>query len=359
MPEFTYSDIQVNDLLRWLYESASSPDEWLEPRWNCPNSALISLPECHCNACRWLTGLLRQEETAGHVELDRTDVGPPKFAEPGLPLLPVYSWPPRSRPDWSGMARLTDAGSARAVELLQEDAQLAEAQNDRTEAVLTVLLRWTHQQMTERRKWDEHQGATGRSFGAGRAPAHPAPLWGILQPVDSPMARGLRVSFRDALAAAEHADHESLCIFDYPRIELTGYGTRCVESYGGNYAKMTTAENGHGNTIRMRDGVVVTGTARDVTYTRGNPGSDGSAPSDVTDLAQRIVNLVQEHAEALEQPRLAERDAQEVADELSQPEEDQDRDRIRDALTRLQGRVTGVGALTAAGQELWNRIFGQ
>jgi hypothetical protein len=327
-PEFTYSDTHVSDLLRWLYESVPDPDcrdgwlvdGWLEPRWGCRwgEHPLGGPAYCGCECCRWLTGLLRQEEIQGRIELD-------KCRDRSVPhsLAGVTG----RIEQWTGRARLTDAGTASAEELLGEDAHLAQAQAGRTEAVLTILLRWVYRQMTERQRWD---GADSSRLWPTRpqGPAYPAPVWGLLEPVDSPTARGLRISLTDALTAAEYADRESLCILDRRRIELTGYGTRCIESYGGDYTKMTRAENGR-----------------------------GPAPLDASDLAQRIVNLVREHVEELEQYRLAERDAQDVADELFPSQEEQDQERIRDALTRLQGRVAGVGPLSAAVQDLRNSLF--
>lgn len=245
---------------------------------------------------------------------------------------PPVPWEPPSRT----RLRLTDEGRLAAENSRSRLAEAARRQNGREEAVLAALLRWA------------------RRDGAGDPPTV---VTDFIRPSNSPAVRGVRISLNEAVSAAEQSEARSLVAFNLAtgQIELTGYGDRCVTRYGGDYLGMANAER-PGDSIRIENGIVVTGgNSGDVSFHQ----SIGRESRGVeAQLAARLLELVSARSAELPSGALVERDAREIATELNQPAEAQDRDRVRDALTRLQSRVVGVDVLVLAAQELWQRLFG-
>ncbi|WP_369383239.1 hypothetical protein [Streptomyces sp. cg36] len=149
-----------------------------------------------------------------------------------------------------------------------------------------------------------------------------------------------------------------------PILLLTGSGRRCSAEYGGNYQAMTEA-------IGPKPAVSITSGTAGVIQTGGGEvnidggltvtgAADGREATEEQRLVSAILAALREHGGELPQQERVwvERDVQEISDALVLPEGEQDRDRVRDTLSRLTRRVTGAGVLAAAVQALWDRLFG-
>lgn len=277
----------------------------------------------------------------GFIRISREDFHPINFA--------IALFGDDYEPTYVAKMRLTPLGWSRALQLyLQSEREAAELAPARESAVLSRLLMWVY------------QGGGMGAPASGVAESLPtASISKFVRPVDPESTHGVWISSNEARRAAVLADSLNLATFDgnLGSVRLTGYGVRCVTDYGGSFAQMSGSEKGR-DSIQVQNGIVVTGgRARDVTF---NQGGNSRPPADpkAAELAARVVELVAEHRGAIEQSDRVARDAQEVADELSGPSEAQDRDRIRDSLTRLSARVIGIDALAIAVQELWRHLFG-
>lgn len=94
------------------------------------------------------------------------------------------------------------------------------------------------------------------------------------------------------------------------------------------------------------NGPTAIGTNATINYAAGGEGNATGR------LARDLQTLIEQHAGSLEKPELARRDAEEVAEELARPADEQDSDRLSDTIKRLAGRVASVSALAEATKRL-------